>query len=527
MGFVTEAEMVEALRYQARFPCVHLTGGIVSPHVANKLGEEVSRRLRALGLSQFAGHTTVALEDPSDVAALEELAHILATRIFPVYAEPSAIKKGIELVFGQNKVARAPAPAARREEPAPAARKPAAPAPVPATSAQAAPAEVGPEPDERAVVERVRGFLHDAFAQGVSDIHLEAKREGMSIRFRVDGALRDHSCLPAAWVRQTVAGLEKLAKLDGEGNQAQVGRIPFVFKNEPFELGVALTPSLHGKSLVLHVDRSQRVRRGLRELGLDGSQYAQLEEVLTARGGLVLVSGPAGSGRTSTLHALLAHLADSDRKAIALEPRVEFEHDGVLHVEHGSSSPTEAARMLLRQDPDLLLVGEIDGRETAEVLLDAARSGKSVLSTLRASGALEALTALVGQGLEPWLLADSLRCLVAQRLVRRVCTDCKAPIVPDEALRARLGSSKDGATYFEGEGCDACHKSGYRGRLPLFEVLTITPGLRHELERGSSGEALARAARADGFTTLREHGLRQARHGLTTLHEVLAQTPRA
>ncbi len=525
MGFVTEAEMVEALRYQARFPCIHLTGGIVSPHVAHKLGEEVSRRLRALGLSQFAGHTTVALEDPSDVDALEELAHILATRIFPVYAEPSAIKKGIELVFGAKAV-RAPAPAARREEPATAAaRKPAAPAQ--ATPAQVAPADVGPEPDERAVIERVRTILHDAFAQGVSDIHMEARQDGMSIRFRVDGALREHSRLPAAWVRQTVAGLEKLAKLDGEGPPMQVGRIPFPHKNEQFELGVALTPSLHGKSLVLHVERSQRVRRDLRDLGLDGSQYAQLEEALSARGGLVVVSGPSGSGRTGTLHALLAHLVDPDKKAIALEPRVEFEHEGVLHVEHGAARPTDAARMLLRQDPDLLLVGEIDGGETAGVLLDAARSGKSVLSSLRASGALETVVSLVGHGLESYLLADSLRCVVAQRLVRRVCTDCKAPIVPDEVLRARLGSSKDGATYFEGEGCDACHHSGYRGRLPLFEVLTITPGLRHQLEQGADGAALARAARADGFTTLREHGLRQARHGLTTLHEVLAQTERA
>jgi len=525
LGFVTESEMVEALRYQARFPCIHLTSGIIDLHVARKLGEEVSRRLRALGLNQFAGHTTIALQDPSDDEALEELAHILATRIFPVYAEPSVIAKNIELVFGGGKTTKSAKPAARAAAPsAPKAAEPARTAPV-----EKAAGDGEAVPDERAVVERVRTLLQDAFTQGVDVIHLEARRDGMSVRFRHDGALREHSRLPSAWARQAIACLRALAKLDAaEDERAREGSIPFTFRNEPLELRVVLTPSLHGESVVLHVLRGQGPRRQLRDLGLDGSQQAQLEEALSARGGLVLVSGPAGSGCTNTLHAMLAHLVAPDRKLVALEERIAFEHEGVLQVarERGAGGLASAARTLLRQDPDVLLLGEIDGRETAQVAVEAARSGTIVLSKLRASGAFEALTSLRHLGLEPYLLADALRCVVAQRLVRRVCHECKAPIVPDELLRARLGSPKDGAAFFEGEGCAACNGTGHRGRLALFEVLSVTPGLRHELEKGAEREALAQAARASGFTTLREQGLRQARQGLTTLHEVLAATAR-
>lgn len=572
LGFVTEADMVEALRHQARFPCIHLTRGLVSAHVANKLGEEVSRRLRVLGLNQIAGHTTVALEDPSDVQALEELAHILATRIFPVYAEPSAIMANLDLVFGPPKKARAvpkPAPIAPI---APIA--PAAPAPAgtllrrvvpqagakknvltlvgePQARAQATESEA--VPDERAVVERVRGFLQDAFAQNACDIHLEARRADTIIRFRVDGALREHSRLSSAWAGQTIACLKALAKIDPKsdeeqgaepgaghdekhevkpaseaGAQTTEGSIPFVFKDEQLELRVAITPSLHGESLVLHVVRNDPQRRSLRELGLGNEQLVQLEEALSARGGLFLVSGPSGSGRTTTLHALLAHLDAPHKKLIALEERVEREHEHVLHVKlDPHTSPAAGLRALLGQDPDVLLANEIDGRETAHVLFEAARSGRGVLSALRMSGAVETLTGLAHLGLEPYLLADTLRCVVAQRLVRCICPDCRAPIVPDEGLRTLLGFAKDGSAFFEGEGCEACHGSGYRGRIALFEVLRITPALRYELEKGGEGVALARAARADGFISLREHGLRHARAGQTTLHEVLAATPRA
>ena len=552
LGFVDESDMVEALRHQARFPCIHLTPGIVSSHVANKLGEEVSRRLRALGLNQIAGHTTVALEDPSDDRALEELSHLLATRIFPVFAEPSAILANIDRVFALPRSAKRAMEAAQAAQAVQATQsaQPVAPerraesssgpvrGPTAAAHAKATSNEGEAVPDERAVVERVRSFLQDAFTQGVSDIHLEPRKADTVVRFRVDGALREHSRMSGALAEKTIACLKALAKLDsdldadgvqeGRSRAPAAGSISFVFKEEQLELGVSLTPSRHGDSVVLHVSRNELRLLGLGELGLVDDQLTQVELALRARGGLFVVSGPGGSGRSTTLHAMLAHVAAPDRKLIALEPIVRREHEHVLHVQMDARERLATQlRELLGQDPDVLLASEIDGRETAQVLFEAARSGRTALSTLRASGAVETLTNLARLGLEPYLLADAVGCIIAQRLVRRVCTDCRSPIVPDEALRGLLGLAKDGAAFFDGEGCPACHGTGYRGRIALFEVLRVTPAVRYELEKGGDGMALMRAARADGFTSLREQGLRQARSGVTTLHEVLAVTPRA
>lgn len=526
LGFVTEAEMVEALRHQARFPCIHLTSGVVDARIAAKVGEGVSRRLRALALNQIAGHTTVALEDPSDVEALEELAHILATRIFPVYAEPTAIQKNLERVFGPEKSGAKPSPAPPSASPARAPAEHPRSEPVAAEPSVAESPANEAAPDERAVVERVRKFLHQAFEQGASSIHLETRRGELVVRYRVDGILREHSRLPAGWAGSTIACLKSLAKLDdGEMDVPKEGSIPFLFKKQHVEVRVATTPSRHGESAVLHILGRERARRDLAELGLTPEQLRELDSLLSMRGGLLLVAGPAASGRTTTSLALLERLASADKKVVALATHAESELAGVLHVQVESHADHAAAvRRVMRQDPDLLFVHEASERESAQALLEVALAGCGVLAGLRAGGALEALLRCLHLGLEPYLLADALRGIVAQRLVRRICPDCRTPIVPDEVLRARMGLARDDATYHEGQGCDACHGTGYRGRLGLFEVLGMTPGLRRELEKGAGAEVLMRAARTDGFKSLREHGLAQARAGTTTLHEVLANT---
>lgn len=524
LGFVDEADMVEALKHQARFPCIHLTSGIVDSRAAHKLDGQAARRLRAMVLNEIAGHTTVALEDPSDAQALEELERLLGTRIFPVYAEPSAILAQVDRVYGAD----AAPPRARTDAP----RTDAAPAPRPAPSGPAgnAAAPSGEAPAERAVVEHVRGFLQQAFEQGASDIHLEPGRDELRVRFRVDGALREHSRLTAAWTHPTLACLRALAKLDqAESGAVREGTIPFLFRKRHLAVRVSILPSLHGESAVLHVLGQEPSRRMLAELGLAPKALAQLESALADPRGLVLVTGAALSGRTTTLHALLARLAGPERKSIALEQRVERELEHVLHVIHDAAhggSLAEHARALLSQDPDVLLVGEIDGRETAECALEVAREGGLALATLRTNGALAAVTHLAHMGLDPYLLAESLSAVVAQRLLRRVCPECKAPSVPDEMLRARLGLGNDGASWYEGEGCAACHGTGYQGRLAVFEVLSWTPALRRALSKGEALEALARTAAGEGFVPLREHALQQARAGLTTLHEALVATAR-
>lgn len=550
LGFVTEADMVEALRYQARFPCVHLTSGIVDARIARKVGEPVSRKLRAIALSQFAGHTTIALEDPSNEETLLELSHLLGTRIFAVYAEPSAIRRQIEHVFGHA----ARRPAARPPEPvpaplpaaAPAASAPAqasalAPAHAPATvssapatpvpeprTARAEPAPAGEAPDERAVVERVRSILMLAFEQGVSAIHLETRREELCVRFRLAGALLDHCRLPASWAAPTFACLKSLARLEGgEVAGPRSGTVPFVFKKRRMEVEVATLPTEQGQCAVLHVRDGERAHLRLSELGLSEEQRGELAPLLAAERGLLLVAGPPGSGRATTLHALLEKLAAPGKKVVVLDEREGHDLEGVVHARLDGRHGLDYARgvqRLLAQDPDLLAVGELDGRESARALVRAALERRVVLSSLFASGALDVLTRLQRLGLEPYLLAETLRGVVAQRVVRQVCAECREPVVPSPEQRANLDLAEDGAVFQRGEGCGSCARTGYRGLLRLFEVLALTPGLRRELEKGSGPEALARVAVAEGFRPLRAQGLERARAGLTTLEEVLVAT---
>lgn len=534
LGFVTEADMVEALRYQARFPCLHLTSGIVDARIARKVGEPVSRKLRAIALSQFAGHTTIALEDPSNEETLLELSHLLGTRIFAVYAEPSAIRRQIEHVFGH--AARKPAPRAPEPVPAPLpaaapAAAAAAPAPAPAAeprAARAEPAPAGEAPDERAVVERVRSILMLAFEQGVSAIHLETRREELCVRFRLAGALLEHCRLPASWSAPTFACLKSLAKLEGgEAGAARRGTVPFVFKKRRMEVDVATLPAQHGECAVLHVHDGERAHLRLAELGLSEEQRTELAPLLALERGLLLVAGPPGSGRATTLHALLEKLAAPGRKVVVLDERDDHALEGVVHARLDGRHGLDYARgvqRLLAQDPDLLVLGEIDGRESARALVRAALEKRVVLSSLFASGALDVLTRLQRLGLEPYLLAETLRGVVAQRVVRQVCSECREPVVPSPEQRANLDLAEDGAVFQRGEGCASCARTGYRGLLRLFEVLALTPGLRRELEKGSGPEALARVAVAEGFRPLRAQGLERARAGLTTLEEVLLAT---
>jgi MSHA biogenesis protein MshE len=516
LGFVTEGDMVEALRHQARFPCIHLTPGIVEESAAVRLAEPEARRYRALVVNVIAGHATVALEDPSDDKALEQLALLLDMRIFPVYAEPSTIRKLLDQVYGGTK---SPAKPPRTE------KQPAAALPTTdAFAERARPLVAADAPDEKAVVERIRGFLHEAFEQSVTEIHLEARQESLWVRFRAGGTLREHSHLPTSWVRPTIACLKALAKLDGPSGSAQEGGIPFLFKKQHLEVRVATLGGQHGESAVLHVVRTERAPRTLAQVGLAEEQRTRLEQELARRSGLVLVAGPPRSGRTTTLHALLTHLAQPERRVVTLESEIEEEHEGVMHVTLDRKSGASVAanvRACLRQDPDVFLLGEIDARDTAATLLEAALDRRAVLAGLYARGACEALARF---DLEPFLLSEALCAVLAQRLVRRICSSCTAPIVPDELMRERLGLERDGATYREGEGCASCHGTGYRGSVALFEVLTVTPAVRNALERGEDARAVERAARSEGFRSLRDQGLHLAREGVTTLHEVLTAT---
>ena len=534
LGFVTESEMMEALLSQGRFQCITLNPGIVDARIAAKLGEKECRRFGAVAINQIANHTTVAMEDPSDVYAIDELARSLESRIFPVFAEPTRIKQAIDIVFKKEAMKMGLPDASnnvdkladflREEERALRSGEDVV------LEAHDIPSEeLGEKGLDKPIINLMRSLLEEAFVQGASDIHLETRREDMGIRFRVDGTLFERTSVPKSWARPMVARIKVLANLDiAQSRMPQDGRTQFSYKRHRVDLRVATTPSLHGESVVMRLLDGGRELHSLEDLDLSPQQLERLERIVTCQDGFVLATGPTGSGKTTTLYAIMQRFVGPGNKIITLEDPVENEMDGVVQINANPKIGLTFARglrSLLRQDPDIVLVGEIRDEETAQIAVQASLTGHIVLSTLHTVGAPETITRLTDMKIEPYLLADTLRGIIAQRLLRRVCSDCKALVTPDPVLLERLGVS-EGGRFFEGPGCEACHGTGYKGRIGVYEVMQMTPRLRRLVEQEAGTDALQTAALEEGLLTLREDGIRKAKAGLTTLHEVLAATSR-
>ena len=543
LGFVSEVDLVDALRHQARFPCIHLTPGIVDPRIAVKLGEKDSRRFRAVAVNLIANHATVAMGDPSDVYAIDELARILDARIIPVYAGATAIAEATDQVFKKDVMKLALPEAARSvDRLAEAARRSERSSDLgtgadiefedldPSGDEDEKPVTVGDGPDDKPIINMVRSILEEAFVQGASDIHLESREKDLAVRFRVDGGLFERTSVPKSWARPMITRIKILANLDiAQRRLPQDGRIQFLYRKNRVDLRVATTPSLHGESAVLRILDGGRELHGLKDLDLSAEQLDRLDRIITCQDGFVLATGPTGSGKTTTLYAIVQRFVGPGNKIITLEDPVENTLPGVVQI---NANPkigltfAKGLRSILRQDPDIVLVGEIRDEETAQIAVQASLTGHIVLSTLHTVGAAETITRLTDMGVEPYLLADTLRGIIAQRLLRRVCADCKRVMLPDEHLLERLGLRRDNTAFYEGQGCGQCHGTGYQGRIGIYEVMQMTPALRRLVEKKQGTDALAKGAQAEGLLSLREDGLRKARAGLTTLHEVLAATSR-
>jgi type IV pilus assembly protein PilB len=543
LGLVSPEELIEALRKQGRVCGIVLSPNIVDTVIAQKLPEKDWRKLRAIGINRIAKTVTVAMEDPSDIYTIDELSRRLEGRIMPVFAERASIDVAITSVFSRcvlpaletapviGSVVDRLSAAANSEKGVPGG-------PGSVASGNSVELENVGEITEiemdaaldKPVINLVRGVLEEAYVQGASDIHFEPRRDDFLIRFRIDGSLLDRTTVPKSWSNQVLARIKVLASLDiAQRRLPQDGRAQFLYKGQRVDLRVATSPSLFGEGVVMRILDGGRKLRSLESLGLQPSQREALERAIEARDGFVIATGPTGSGKTTTLYALLQRLNQRDTKIITLEDPVENELAGVSQI---NANPkvglTFAAglRSILRQDPDVILVGEVRDQETAEIAVQAALTGHMVLSTLHTVGASESISRLTDMGIEPFLLADTLRGIVAQRLLRRICPKCKHEVQPDERVLARLRIDDAKSRFFEGTGCEECHLTGYKGRVGIYEVLTITERLRQLIMGGAPSSDLRQAAQAEGVISLREDGLAKARAGLTTLKEVLAETGR-
>lgn len=378
--------------------------------------------------------------------------------------------------------------------------------------------------NEAPVVKLVNLLLLEALEARASDVHLETYQGGIRVRYRVDGVLQDAAAPPRRLAAAVISRLKIMAELDiAERRVPQDGRIRLRMRDRNVDVRVATLPTLHGESVVLRLLDKERGRISLEDLGMAADTRARFVEVVSRPHGIVLSTGPTGSGKTTTLYAAVDRIRTGREKIVTVEDPVEYELAGVPQVPVNDKvglTFASALRALLRQDPDIMLVGEIRDQETADIATHAALTGHLVLSTLHTNDAATAITRLVDLGIEPYLVASTVEAILAQRLVRRICDHCKQPADLTSEERTALRLTTD-LKAFAGTGCTTCRGTGYRGRTGIYELLMMDDELRTAVHQDASAGHLAGIAVTKGMRTLREDGIRLMRDGVTTAQEIM------
>jgi general secretion pathway protein E/type IV pilus assembly protein PilB len=511
LGFLVEEGVLDGRRLarlladRLRLPLVDLRAAAATPEALAALPRLLAERARVFPLARNGATLRVAVSDPFDFETIDGLGHATRLAIEPVVATADEIAWAIRHHYGRDEAGPAgeTAAGARVHEP---------------------PASAGAD-EEAPVIRLVEGLLRQAVARRASDIHFEPLEKRFRVRYRIDGVLQETVDPPRHLQRPVISRLKLMAGMSiAESRRPQDGRARFVAAGRAIDLRVSALPTIHGESVVMRVLEPERLKPGLAELGLEPADQRALERLLALTDGMVLVTGPTGSGKTTTLYACLQHLNKPDRKIITVEDPVEYQLAGVNQVpvraEVGLTFAA-ALRAMLRQAPNIIMVGEIRDRETAEIAIHAALTGHLVFSTLHTNDAAGAVTRLVDIGVQPFLVASALRAVLAQRLVRRICPHCARAAPPPPGLSREEAA---GASFREGAGCPACDRTGYHGCLGLFEVLAVDEEMQRLIHEGAGPAALRARARARGMRTLREDGWRKARAGRTTVGEVLAST---
>ncbi len=384
---------------------------------------------------------------------------------------------------------------------------------------------------EAPIIRLVNRLIFNAVDMQASDIHFEPFDNRFKIRYRIDGVLHEIESPPVRLQAAIISRVKIMAKLDiAERRLPQDGAIKLKIADREIDFRVSTVPTLHGESLVMRILDRESLELDLRKLGFPDDIYAQYGELIHQPYGMILVTGPTGSGKTSTLYTTLNMINSSEKKVITLEDPVEYQLSGVNQIQVKPKiglTFLNGLRSIVRQDPDIILVGEIRDRETAEISIQSALTGHLLFSTLHTNDSAGAISRLMDMGVESFLLSSTLLGIMAQRLVRVICPDCRHPVEPENRLTDLMKLSDQELsqiTFYEGKGCDTCHHTGFKGRTAIFEYLPMNEDVRKEIVNKSSSEQIKRTARAAGLRTLREDGWEKVKKGTTTISEVLRVT---
>ncbi len=531
LGFLSDEDVTNFLSRQYGVPAINLSYFEIDPAVVKLIPFETAKRYQILPLSRVGASLTIAMVDPTNVFAMDDIKFMTGFNIEPVVASESSIQEGIEKAYGTTKEAE------ENLEQVMQSINEINDADVELQSEQQemALSELERAADEAPIVKLVNLVLTDAVKRGASDIHMEPYEKEFRVRFRIDGILQSIMSPPLKLKDAIISRVKIMSKLDiSEKRLPQDGRIMLKMaiggKKKQLDFRVSTLPTLWGEKIVLRLLDKENLRLDMTKLGFEPESLVKFEKAILKPYGMVLVTGPTGSGKTNTLYSSIARLNQPDTNIMTAEDPVEFQLGGVNQVqmkEQIGLNFAAALRAFLRQDPNIILVGEIRDFETAEIAIKAALTGHLVLSTLHTNGAPETITRLMNMGIEPFLVATSVHLICAQRLVRRICRECIEIVdVPHQTLLEEGYTPEEAKTVKiqKGRGCAACNNTGYKGRAGLYEVMEVDDEIRELVLVGASAVELKKKAIERGMITLRRSGLIKVAAGMTTLEEVARET---
>ena len=515
LGFVTEEDITEALGMQFNLPVMRINSLRIKQEVIDLVSETIARRFNIIPIFNIHDELTLAVSDPTDITLLDIVSSETKCKVIPVIAPYSEISGSIEKHYTKKVTTQ-----------------------IVEASTDSATARISrDEIDELKkagvdlpIVKIVDRILIEAVEDRASDIHIEPRENGLTVRFRIDGILREYASYAIKMHPGIVSRLKILSSLDiSERQKPQDGRIQVKIENKDIDIRVSTLPTIYGEKVVMRLLNRSSIKVKLEDLGFSEKNLDLFQQIIREPYGIVLVTGPTGSGKTTTLYASLNEINSVEKNIITVEDPVEYQLPIINQVQINIKKDltfANALRSILRQDPDIIMIGEIRDPETASIAAESALTGHLVFSTLHTNDATSSITRLTDMGVEPFLLAPSLLGILAQRLVRKICPDCKEDYVPSKIELNTTGMNPDSSQikFYRGAGCEKCNHTGYLGRAGIHEILVVDENIRKLITNRASVSMIREAAVKIGFRDMRFDGLKKVISGITTVEELLRVT---
>lgn len=516
LGYITDRDIAEALHRQLGVDMITLADVNISDEILQLVKESVLRKYNVIPIEYSIfnmNELRVAMSDPMDIYAIDDLSFLTNMQIEPVVTTPSDIRNALDKYFGNNEAMQAAEKFAKEQE----ERK--------NSIKKEETINLEDEINNAPIVQLVNKIIEQAVRQRASDIHIEPMEYQVRIRYRVDGVLKvvmnyGTELLSAITTRIKIVGGMDIS----EKRKPQDGRITQVVDRNEYDIRVSVLPTVYGEKIVMRLTSKQGLTRDKKELGFNEEELAAFDNILRHPHGIILVTGPTGSGKSTTLYTALSELNVDGVNIITVEDPVEANIDGINQVQVNNKADmtfANALRSILRQDPDIIMIGEIRDGETAEIAVKASITGHLVVSTLHTNSAASTITRLEDMGIESYLIADSVIGVIAQRLVRRLCPKCKKPRMASTSEKELLGYPRElQLEVYEPCGCQQCNDTGYMGRIGVYEIMTITPKLKEVISKKGSADDIKRIALAEGMHTLKMSASKFVIDGTTSMSEM-------